>query len=346
MARNIRTVPVFKRVVFAVSITLTSSLALAAPLSFNDIFVFGDSLSDTGNNRSKVPFGSFAPIANFVGYGSNGRFSNGPVWHEYLADALGLPPATNSESGGNNYAFAGAEVNNDPGIFGTTSGILVQETLYNNDLAGSANPNDLYITWAGGNDIRRLAGASDPIAAINAQLDSFVGVMSRLVGNGVGTLLVPNLPDLGLIPEFAGSANSAAATAASEAWNAGLEQRLISLSATTSASIFYLDVFGIFGSVLDGTAVASGFTNTADQCRSVTGIFGQNENECANADSYLFWDEIHPTTAAHKFLGLEAFALLDSDNALHAVPEPAFLWLMFLGMGGFVSRRMMAVKTA
>ena len=343
MARNIRTVPVFKRVVFAVSITLTSSLALAAPLSFNDIFVFGDSLSDTGNNRSKVPFGSFAPIANFVGYGSNGRFSNGPVWHEYLADALGLPLATNSESGGNNYAFAGAEVNNDPGILGTTSGILVQETLYNNDLAGSANANDLYITWAGGNDMRGLAGVADPIAAINAQLDSFVGVMSRLVGNGVGTLLVPNLPDLGLIPEFAGSANRAAATAVSEAWNIGLEQRLISLSTTTSASIFYLDVFGIFGSVLDGTAVASGITNTTDQCRSVSDNF-ITETACNNADTFLFWDEIHPTTAAHKFLGLEAFALLSSGNSVRAVPEPAVIWLMLLGLGAIVGRRATAAK--
>ena len=346
MTRKTRTVPLFKRVIFATSIILTSSLALAGPLSFNDIFVFGDSLSDTGNNRSKVPFGSFAPVANAVGYGSNGRFSNGPVWHEYLADALGIPRATNSESGGNNYAFAGAEVNNDPGLFGATSGILVQETLYNNDLAGSANANDLYITWAGGNDMRGLAGVADPIAAINAQLDSFVGVMSRLVGNGVGTLLVPNLPDLGLIPEFAGSANRAAATAVSEAWNIGLEQRLISLSTTTSASIFYLDVFGIFGSVLDGTSVASGITNTTDQCRSVTGIFGQNENECANADSYLFWDEIHPTAAAHKFLGLEAFALLSSGSSVRAVPEPAVIWLMLLGLGAVVGRRATAAEPA
>lgn len=341
MTRTVRTVPLVKRAIFAASITFASSFALAAPLSFNDIFVFGDSLSDTGNTKSIL--GSDPATANFAGYGDNGRFSNGPVWHEYLAVSLGISPATYSEGGGNNYAFGGARVNNDPGFLGASSGLLVQETLYNNDLTGSVNPNDLYITWAGGNDMRDLVNVTDPIAAINAQLDSFVGVMSRLVANGVGTLLVPNLPNLGTIPEFAGTAASAAATLASQAWNAGLEQRLISLSATTSASIFYLDVFGIFGSILDDPA-ASGFTNTTDQCRSVS--FFIFEIECANADEYLFWDEIHPTTAAHKFLGLEAFALLESGNALRAVPEPAVLWLMLLGFGAVVGRRAMVNKAA
>jgi phospholipase/lecithinase/hemolysin len=342
MSRKTRTAPLFSRVIFAASITFTSSLALAVPLTFNDIFVFGDSLSDTGNTKSRVPLGGFAPVANAVGYGSNGRFSNGPVWHEYLALSLGLPPAVNSEAGGNNYAFGGARVNNDGGV---SAGILNQENQFNNRPASGVNPNDLYITWAGGNDMRNLVNVTDPIAAINAQLDSFVGVMSRLVTNGVGTLLVPNLPNLGMIPEFASSTASLAATAVSQAWNTGLEQRLIALSATTSASIFYLDVFGIFGSILDNPA-ASGFTNTTNECRSVSGFFGQNENQCANASSYLFWDEIHPTTAAHKFLGLEAFALLDSDNALRAVPEPAVLWLMLLGLGGIVGRRATAAKAA
>jgi outer membrane lipase/esterase len=143
MSRNIRTVTLFKRAIFAASITLTSSLALAVPLSFNDIFVLGDSLSDTGNTKSRVPFGGFASVANGAGYGSNGRFSNGPVWHEYLADSLGISRATNSEGGGNNYAFGGARVNNDGGF---SAGILNQETQYNNNQPGSANPNDLYIT--------------------------------------------------------------------------------------------------------------------------------------------------------------------------------------------------------
>jgi phospholipase/lecithinase/hemolysin len=202
--------------------------------------------------------------------------------------------------------------------------------------------------------MRDLVGVTNPIDAINARLDSFLGVMSGLIAKGVGTLLVPNLPNLGLIPEFRNTEDTSAATDVTEAWNSGLEQRLIDLSATTtSASIFYLDVFGIFGSILDGTSGTSGFNNTADECRSVTFTLpdgsisaSSREVECADADSYLFWDKIHPTTAAHEFLGSKAFALLGSDNRSHAVPEPAALWLMLLGLGAFVGRRVTAAKAA
>jgi phospholipase/lecithinase/hemolysin len=191
--------------------------------------------------------------------------------------------------------------------------------------------------------MRDLVGATDPLAEINDRLNSFVGIMEGLLDKGVGTLLVPNLPNLGEIPEFAGKPASKTATAASQAWNTGLEQRLIGLSATTSASIFYLDVFGIFGSILDNPA-ANGFTNTTDQCRIVSDDFA-TETACADADTYLFWDEIHPTTAAHKRLGDAAFALLASGNKV-TVPEPAVIWLMLLGIGAVVGRRAMVPKAA
>jgi hypothetical protein len=51
-------------------------------------------LSDTGNTRSEVPFGDLPPVATVAGYGSNGRFSNGPLWHEYLSANLGISTAS------------------------------------------------------------------------------------------------------------------------------------------------------------------------------------------------------------------------------------------------------------
>jgi len=78
-------------------IAVVPQAAQAANLSLQDIdqiYVFGDSLSDTGNAFSRT--GS-PPPPYF-----NGRFSNGPVWVEYLADRLGLPrnPSTNFAFGG------------------------------------------------------------------------------------------------------------------------------------------------------------------------------------------------------------------------------------------------------
>lgn len=327
-----------RTLVRSLAISCTLSLAsfglAAAPISFSDIYVFGDSLSDTGNTRTVVGAGS-GIVANLAGYGSNARFSNGPLWHEHLAVELGMAPATNSLGGGNNFAYGGARVDTATGV---SAGLLTQNSQYFNRLGGASSDSDaLFIAWAGGNDMRDLVGNADPLAAINARLDTWVGMLGGLLDSGVTTLLVPNLPDLGNIPEFRTGANAASGTAVTQAWNQGLEERLRELNETTSADIYYFDVFNIFNNLLDDPA-SFGFTNTTGQCRSL-GFLGFTENSCANASSFVFWDEIHPTTAAHAYLGMQAYELLMSGNALAKVPEPMALILLLIGLLALWGRR-------
>jgi phospholipase/lecithinase/hemolysin len=323
------------------SLILSGALALASfsagAIPFSDIYIFGDSLSDTGNTRSQVPLGFVGPVATIAGYGSNGRFSNGPVWHEYLADDLGEPSATNSTGGGNNFAYGGARVDNAGGV---SAGLLTQNTAYFSRLGGaSSDPGALFIAWAGGNDMRDLVGNADPLAAINTQLDSWFGMLDGLLASGVKTLLVPNLPNLGSIPEFRTGPNSRSATAVSTAWNEGLKQGLDELNKTTDADIFYFDVFSLFNDLLMDPA-ASGFANTTGQCRSVGSFFGVPfEQSCANPSDFVFWDEIHPTTAAHGYLGNQAFQLLASGNSIAKVPEPMTASLLLLGLISLLGRR-------
>jgi cholinesterase len=54
----------------AVLMALSSSAAVQAQPTFDHLVIFGDSLSDSGNA---------------------GRYSNGPVWVEQLAEMLRLP---------------------------------------------------------------------------------------------------------------------------------------------------------------------------------------------------------------------------------------------------------------
>src|SRR6476619_7996434 len=82
--------------------TVFGCTAAAGP--FNNLVVFGDSLSDIGNIAQ-------APFINTPGpYYWNGRFSNGPVYAETLATGLGLPALNRSTaSGGTDYAYGGAK---------------------------------------------------------------------------------------------------------------------------------------------------------------------------------------------------------------------------------------------
>ncbi|WP_235031247.1 SGNH/GDSL hydrolase family protein, partial [Geminicoccus flavidas] len=68
----------------------------ASPPAFANVVVFGDSLSDTGNA---------------------GRFSNGPVWVEVLADRLGVELRA-AQMGGSNFAVGGAQLDPAAGPYG------------------------------------------------------------------------------------------------------------------------------------------------------------------------------------------------------------------------------------
>jgi phospholipase/lecithinase/hemolysin len=313
-------------------------LSGTANAAIENLIIFGDSLSDTGNTRSEIPFGNAEPIATAVGYGSNGRFSNGPLWHEYLAVELGISGATNSNDGGDNFAFGGARVDNDGG---PSAGLLRQTSDYFAREAGTpADPDSLFISWIGGNDMRDLVGNADPTAAIDQQLDALFGNFGNLLDSGVTQLLVPNLADLGTIPENRGTGDETSATAVTQAWNTGLLSRLFDLNNSTTADIYFFDVFSLFEGILNDPA-ASGFTNTTGQCRSVS--FGIFENECANASSFVFWDDIHPTTAAHAVLGQQAFQLISSGSALVKdvvfASAPTSLVIFTLGFFGLVYTR-------
>jgi len=62
---------------------LIATLFVAFATDFSNIVIFGDSLSDNGNLYAQTK--KLVPDARQY---YQGRFSNGPVWVEYLADTL------------------------------------------------------------------------------------------------------------------------------------------------------------------------------------------------------------------------------------------------------------------
>ncbi len=73
-------------------ITCTTPHAFAkAP--FTNLVIFGQTFNDTGNFFNRFGFPPSPPYYE-------GRFSNGPVWIEHIADGLRLPAPQTSELGG------------------------------------------------------------------------------------------------------------------------------------------------------------------------------------------------------------------------------------------------------
>lgn len=313
-----------------------AALSHAAP-TFSRMVVMGDSLSDTGNIRNVL--GSSALISVPAGYGANGRFSNGILWHEYLAPQIGVPVATASRVAGannTNFAYGGARID---GAGTPQAGMLTQYSQYNARFTSGADANALYVLWGGGNDMRDLVGNASPLTAIATSLNNLEFMLDGLIGSGATSFMVPNLPDLGKIPENRGSSREASASAVSRLWNAALYDMVLSKAGL--ASFYFLDVFDIFTDLLDHP-VDYGFTNTTGTCRIVTFVIF--ESACAAAATTVFWDGIHPTTAAHRVLGNAAAALLRDGSPLAVVSTPGSLALVALALAaaGVVTRRRLA----
>ncbi|MFN8895557.1 MAG: hypothetical protein ACK5Y8_17685, partial [Betaproteobacteria bacterium] len=105
----------FTRPILRLAAIASVLLAAAAPAAaqFSSLTVFGDSLTDSGNNAlvigangSQVITGNtYIPSQPYA----SGTYSNGATWVSSFAAGIGLAPsALPSLAGGGNYAFGGA----------------------------------------------------------------------------------------------------------------------------------------------------------------------------------------------------------------------------------------------
>lgn len=291
----------------------------ATAQDFQQLYVFGDSLSDTGNLYNATG-STFPPSPPY----NQGRFSNDLLWVEYLTADLGATAT--------NLAFGGATT-------GSNNTIPIPDSLPIPPLPGLeqqltsfqatnpiANPDALYVIWAGANDYLG-GGITDPSLSVN----NLSGAIRALAESGAENFLVVNLPDLGKIPGTSDSPQSSNLSTLTSLHNSNLDTSLNALSTSYGIDIYDLDVSSLFGSAIAQPA-KYGFTNVTDACLTDTGI-------CSNPNQYLFWDELHPTDAAHKIIGELASSSLEAEP----VPEPSaglgILALGGLGAGTLLKRK-------
>ncbi len=322
------------------------SLALACLVAstsshanYSSLFIFGDSLSDSGNNaavtpnRTPVPISGNSFIPSFP-YAS-GRYTNGQVWAQDFASALGLS-ATPSLLGGTNYAFGGATtgpLTSNPlpgGLLSPFPPTLETQAAYFLFQHGGVAPSDaLYVVAGGGNDARDAlnaigsCGNSNCIAGVIGSTavtfaTDIATVVSELESDGAKHIVVWDTPDVGLAPAILaeGAQASALGTLLASSMNSALSSAIGGASGVT-----LFDIFGLEDSIAADPA-AFGLKNVTDACAQFV---------ACDPSTYLFWDGIHPTSGGAQII---------SNAMVERVPEPAMLGLFGVGLAGLgFSRR-------
>jgi phospholipase/lecithinase/hemolysin len=318
------------------AVLFTASCVFASGVTVDQMVVFGDSLSDTGNAAYATGGLLPGPATNYAA----GEFTNGPqtnpatsgplgIWVDQVSPRLNVPvpQAGFAIPGGTNFAVGSASTGTNPG-FPTTPlqapGVDQQLGAYLAGTGGVSSSTALYSFWAGANDI---SNSPTPTTGVQAADNIYANILA-LSGTGAKTFLWFNLPNLGLLPAVTqqGPTAVALASAASAAFNSEWQTDVDKLK-SAGLLVIGVDIASLFDHVeadhASGCAVGPSdpfcFANVTDPAQG---------NMQADPNTYLFWDGEHPTTAAHALVA----DLVYSD--VEAVPEP-YSWslLAFGGVG-------------
>ena len=300
-------------------LTATALLALTAAQAHasGSLYVFGDSLSDNGNLYKLIAY----PPAPYVG----GRFSNGPVWAEYLPSLTGLAFTASQD-----YAVGGAftgDITVNGTDYGTSyvapslPGITTQLAAFT-AAGGHFSSGDVVTLWGGANNYFLYAGLveANPStaatlipAAVTTTITQLTADTSALISLGAHTLIVPNLPSLGATPDYNTSTlGTELGDAFSNAHNQALPGQMATLHNTTGANIIVLNTQQLLATVIANPATY-GFINVTDACTNVASCVG---GSLATQNTYVFWDGVHPTTRAQDFIAQYAARSLNGFESL------------------------------
>ncbi|KAJ1973655.1 hypothetical protein H4R35_004002 [Dimargaris xerosporica] len=331
------------------------------------IFVFGDSLSDTGNafavNGMINPDPQYYHDAEKTHFG---RFSNGKIWVDHLADLV---------------RDSGVKVNNErdneqfPRVFFGNE----QVTRFIEDSQGAQYSNAIAVLWFGSNDIMQpfAQGMITSDESLQAVVDSTTQMVhdlgAALKNAGVQRVFYFNLPDFDKIINWRAIMGQAVAklrstghvpTSLAETHSGfqGLsltEQRQLAhidspytrnddlgnlnskheagtklgfrslvankkllskaadefTKALQKNGIEKRDIFDIaaeFNRLYDGELRNSNTNKRFETSRSclTQDTMRRIVKACRNPDSFLLWDEKHPTSAVHKVLATEFYTRL------------------------------------
>lgn len=249
---------------------------------FSNIYVFGTSLSDNGNFANVI-----GPIQQYFPYYYwEGRWSNGPIWAEYLAKK--------AHANLINFAFGTATTGESThgSFYPYVPTVLDQINAFCNS-GVSIPPDSLFIVEGGANDFFQ-----NPFGSPLAVVQNIMTGVNLLKQAGAEQILVVNLPDLGMLPAFQKFPGfPQLLSAVTQAYNSALAAAVSSYAlANPEIAISLFDMFGIMTAVTAEPWKYS-IKNVTEESPTASAL---NTEIDFTLKHYFFWDFVHPSTLAHE----------------------------------------------
>ncbi|XP_019185420.1 PREDICTED: GDSL esterase/lipase At5g37690-like [Ipomoea nil] len=345
---------ILQRVFFPLLIVVAIPAAVAAAASAPVTYVFGDSLTEVGNNnflqslaKSNYPFYGI----DYFGGMATGRFTNGRTVGDIISEKMGIPspppylallPNDEAYVTGVNYASGGAGILNDTGLY------FVQRLTFDDqisyfektkeaikarlgDEAAEKHCNEaLYFVGIGSNDY--VNNFLQPFLAkgILYTHDQFLELLTstlnqqfmRLYHLGARKILYHSLGPLGCIPSQRVKSQTGECLYQVNVYVQEFNSRVKNMITTLNTQLPYakMTFADTYHDVLDliENPSAYGFKYSNTSCcnvdTSVGGLCLPNSKLCLNRSEYVFWDAYHPSEAANLVLAGKIFTYLDEAH--------------------------------
>ncbi len=293
---------------------------------FNRLVIFGDSLSDTGKmfRKSKEYLPASPPYYK-------GRFSDGPVWVDYLQQHINVPVINEAEGGATVVDYNDHSWNPAYDVINNLTFEVKQFTK-----KYQFTPLDLVVVWGGANDYLTFEWNAKKDA--NRLVEYLCKEVSGIISKGAGHVLLFNLPDIGKSPTARKEDLEEEATEIANYHNALLEKTCKDLFNQERVRIF--DIASQFNELLKKPSQLD-IVNVTEPCYKGstqwtpwldTTLYPVKENDPLPFDRLqmnalqhnkllssalgkpnkhnvnpacpkkMFWDHSHPSTKIHHFL--------------------------------------------
>ncbi|WFQ80755.1 SGNH/GDSL hydrolase family protein [Xenorhabdus sp. SF857] len=185
-----------KAFLFTPALLALSINAISNAHAYSQVYVFGDSLSDSGN------------LGRFT---SDGK--NSVLYDEYFTQQIIGKTLMPSNRKGTNYAQGGATAleihRQDPRLNALNPTTKKQVSDYLSQNNNQADSNGIFIHWVGGNDLAEalVVGLKNPSEAykmINTSATEAANQIDELIDAGAGLIVAPTVPDIGTTPTLLG----------------------------------------------------------------------------------------------------------------------------------------------